>query len=193
MTQRNCSSDSRKTSTSGRIGRRTFIRTGTAATVLGLAGCTATDEDGEGTGTETKPTGDDTESGSNTTAKAGEDAITLRVSVWSGNYANFFEDTVKQLYEEETGNTLEVIPGWNEIISKIKAAPENNPPYDVSVTDGYFYHQGMADDLFMEIDYDNVPNIDNVYPCLTDFWTTDCGIPTDRSPISIIYNSGSID
>jgi spermidine/putrescine transport system substrate-binding protein len=100
---------------------------------------------------------------------------------------------VKKLYEEETGNTMEVIPGWNEILSKIKAAPEDNPPYDLTVTDGYFYYAGRQDDLFEPVDYDNVPNIDNVYPYLKEFRPTKYGAPTDGSPMSIIYDKTRVD
>lgn len=192
MTGSRQSSDSVESNNSGRVNRRQFIHAGTAATIAGLAGCSG-GSGGSGTESSSGSSGSGTDSGGETVGSTGDESVTLRVSVWSGTYADYFRQTVKKRYEEETGNTLKVIPGWNEILSKIKAAPADNPPYDVSITDGYFYHQGMADNLFTEVNYDNVPNIDNVYPYLKEFWTTKYGVPTDGSPMALIYNSDNID
>lgn len=155
--------------------RRKFVATGATATTLGLAGCLG-GLTGGGNGTDTSGGGDD----------SFEDQ-TLRVVVWSGSYKTNFEETVKPLYEEQTGGTLQVTGGWSEILSKIKAAPENDPPYDVAIVDGNFYYNGNADDLFLPVRYENVPNRENIYPYLRDFRTDEFGVPIDGGPMAIVW------
>ena len=59
---------------------------------------------------------------------------TLRFSTWSGTNATVFQEEIKPAYEEETGGTLEIGPGWSEIFAKIRAAPSDDPPDDLTVT-----------------------------------------------------------
>jgi len=114
---------------------------------------------------------------------------TLRVMVWSGNYADRFEETIKPMYEERTGGTLQVNRGWNEILAQIRSAPEDEPPFDVTITEGYFYLLGRADDLFLPVRSENVPNMDGVIDYYTDFRTTEFGVPVDGAPTTIIYRN----
>lgn len=168
-----------------RIDRRSFIATGGATAVAALAGCSG-GSGGGGSGN------DDSDSSSGATT-GGDSSTTIRVSVWSGDYADFFRSSIKELYEKETGNVMEVIPGWNEILSKIRSAPEDNPPYDVTVADGFFYHAGRQDDLFEPLNYDNIPNIENVYDSLRKFRPTEHGVPADGSPMSIMYDKTRVE
>ncbi len=177
-----------------RIDRRSFITAGGATAVAALAGCAGgTGSGGSGGDGGDGNSGDDESGGESGATTGGDSSTTIRVSVWSGDYAEFFRNSIKQMYEEETGNTMQVIPGWNEILSKIRSAPDDNPPYDVTVTDGFFYHAGRQDDLFEPVNYDNVPNIDNVYDYLREFRPTEHGVPTDGSPMSIVYDNTRVD
>ena len=151
-----------------RIGRRGFLAASGAGTAAAFAGCLTGDEGGEG--------GDDT----------------LRVAVWSGPYTDRFREIAADPFEEETGMTVEVLPRWSEIISQIRAAPADDPPYDVTITDGYFYHQGRADELLLPVRYDNVPNIDEVFPYLREFRTNEYGVPVDGDAISLAYLTDAI-
>nr|WP_240150080.1 extracellular solute-binding protein [Haloarcula sp. JP-Z28] len=114
---------------------------------------------------------------------------TLRVMVWSGNYADRFEETIKPMYEERTGGRLQVNRGWNEILAKIRSAPEDQPPFDVTITEGYFYLLGRNDDLFLPVREENVPNLDGVIDYYTDFRTTEFGVPVDGAPTTLIYRN----
>ncbi|MFC4540580.1 PotD/PotF family extracellular solute-binding protein [Halosolutus amylolyticus] len=146
-----------------RIGRRGFLAASGAGSVAAFAGCLTGGGDGSG--------GDET----------------LRVAAWSGSYTDRFDEAVAKPFEEETGMTVEVLPRWSEIISQIRAAPADDPPYDVTVTDGFFYHEGRSDDLFEPVRYDNVPNIDEVFPYLREFRTDEYGVPVDGDPTSLAY------
>lgn len=163
-----------------RSSRRTFLAAAGAGTATALAGCSAlAGGDGGGNG------GTAGESGSGPDF-SGE---TLRVMVWSGNYADRFEETIKPMYEERTGGTLQVNRGWNEILAQIRSAPEDEPPFDVTITEGYFYLLGRADDLFLPVRSENVPNMDEVIDYYTDFRTTEYGVPVDGAPTTLIYRN----
>jgi spermidine/putrescine transport system substrate-binding protein len=162
-----------------RSSRRTFLAAAGAGTATALAGCSALAGGGGGNGSTAG------ESGSGPDF-SGE---TLRVMVWSGNYADRFEETIKPMYEERTGGTLQVNRGWNEILAQIRSAPEDEPPFDVTITEGYFYLLGRADDLFLPVRSENVPNMDEVIDYYTDFRTTDFGVPIDGAPTTLIYRN----
>ena len=162
-----------------RSSRRRFLAAAGAGTATALAGCSALAGGGGGGGATAG------ESGSGPDF-SGE---TLRVMVWSGNYADRFEETIKPMYEERTGGTLQVNRGWNEILAQIRSAPEDEPPFDVTITEGYFYLLGRADDLFLPVRSENVPNMDEVIDYYTDFRTTEYGVPVDGAPTTLIYRN----
>lgn len=154
------------------VNRRNLLKTTTGASVTLLTGCLGQEE----------PEIENDNSND-----------TLRVSIWSGQYADFFNESIKPMYEEETGATLDLIPGWDEIIANIQSAPEDDPPYDVTVTEGLFYQQARNEDLFLPIREDNIPNLEEVYPYVKDLRTTEYGIPVDGAPVGVLYNNDQID
>ncbi len=161
-----------------RSSRRTFLAAAGAGTATALAGCSALAGGGGGGATAGE--------GGSGPDFSGE---TLRVMVWSGNYADRFEETIKPMYEERTGGTLQVNRGWNEILAQIRSAPEDEPPFDVTITEGYFYLLGRADDLFLPVRSENVPNLEEVISYYTDFRTTEFGVPVDGAPTTLIYRN----
>lgn len=156
-----------------RTGRRRFLAAAAGGTTAALAGCAAVFGGGGG--------GD------------GFEGETLRVSVWSGVYADYFNETVKPMFEEETGANIKAIPGWSEIISKIESAPEDDPPYDVTVTEGQFYFLGRNSDLFEQVPVDEMSNLEDVYPYLKEFRTHEYGVPVDGAPVAIMYDESALD
>ena len=87
---------------------------------------------------------------------------TLRVSTWSGANATVFEEEIKPAYEERTGGTLEVVPGWSEILAKIRAAPADDPPYDLTVTGDRQHYLGTQSDLWEPVDVEGLDNFDRL-------------------------------
>jgi len=159
--------------------RRRFLIGAGAGTIAALSGCASLASDGDGGGNGATAGGSD-----NGPDFSGE---TLRVMVWSGNYADRFEEIIKPMYEERTGGRLQVNRGWNEILAKIRSAPEDQPPFDVTITEGYFYLLGRNDDLFLPVRTENVPNLDEVIDYYQDFRTTEYGVPIDGAPTTLIY------
>ncbi len=111
----------------------------------------------------------------------------LRVSIWSGLYADQFEEAVAPLYEEEFDTELDIHRGWDEILTEIQNAPDDDPPFDVTVTEGNFYYYGRQDDLFEPIREENVPNAENIMEFYRDIRTTEYGMPVDGAPCTIIH------
>ncbi|WP_436344305.1 ABC transporter substrate-binding protein [Natronorubrum sp. FCH18a] len=112
---------------------------------------------------------------------------TLDVSVWSGNYADRFEESVVPMYEEEFDAEVRIHRGWDGILTDIQTAPDDDPPFDVTVTEGNFYYLGRQDDLFHEIRTENVPNYDAVIDHYREFRNTEYGMPIDGAPCTIIH------
>ncbi|AGB38567.1 ABC transporter substrate-binding protein [Natronococcus occultus] len=111
----------------------------------------------------------------------------LSVCVWSGNYADRFEEGLVTQYEDEHDIEIDVQRGWNEILDEIRQAPDDDPPYDVTVAEGNFYYYGRQDDLFEPIDEDNVPNSDEIIDFYAEMRDTEYGLPVDGAPCTIIH------
>jgi spermidine/putrescine transport system substrate-binding protein len=172
-----------KSTDSSVCGRRQFLTAaGVGATGI-LAGCTSLASNESGGSSEGGATAGEADSGPDFSGE------TLRVMVWSGNYADRFEQTIKPMYEEKTGGRLQVNRGWNEILAQIRSAPEDEPPFDVTITEGYFYLLGRNDDLFLPLRKENIPNLTEAIDYYTDFRTTEYGVPADGAPTTLIYRN----
>ncbi|PSP74018.1 hypothetical protein BRC86_07110 [Halobacteriales archaeon QS_3_64_16] len=64
---------------------------------------------------------------------------TISVGTWAGIYAEAFEKSVAESFEERTGATIGVVPAGGSILSKIKSAPEDDPPFDLAAAEDFFY------------------------------------------------------
>ncbi|WP_049926861.1 ABC transporter substrate-binding protein [Halopiger goleimassiliensis] len=111
----------------------------------------------------------------------------LRVMVWSGNYADRFEEGVIPQWEEEHDVEIDLRRGWGEVLEEIRNAPADDPPFDVTVTEGNFYYLGRQDDLFEPIDVDNISNYDEIMDFYTEIRDPEYGMPVDGAPCTIIY------
>ena len=151
------------------VSRRDVLSATAVGSTAALAGCS-------------EVFGSDTASGN-----GADDTETLDVSVWSGNYADRFAESVVPMFEEEFGVSVRLHRGWDEILANIRQAPDDDPPYDVTVTEGQFYHMGRDEELFLPIRTENVPNLEETIDYYTEFRTTEYGMPVDGAPCTIIY------
>ena len=154
-------SESPADSHGGSVSRRRLLTATAVGTATGLAGCTE--------------------------LLSSDSSDPLRISVWSGNYADRFEESVVPKYEEEFDAELEIERGWGDILTDIQTAPDDDPPYDVTITEGNFYYYGRQDDLFHEIRTENVPNADELIDYYAEFRSTEYGMPVDGAPCTIVY------
>ncbi|MFB6175862.1 MAG: PotD/PotF family extracellular solute-binding protein [Halobaculum sp.] len=137
------SSNEETRTATGRRSRRAVLTAGGAG-IVGLSGCLGGSGDTAGTVDSSAPFRNKT----------------LRFSTWSGTNATVFEEEIKPVYEERTGGTLEIVPGWSEILAKIRAAPADQPPYDLTVTGDRQHYVGLQAGLWEQIDFDNLDNAD---------------------------------
>lgn len=98
------------------------------------------------------------------TAKAAFEGEGLIAVSWSGNYEQVFRDTVINPFNAKYNTKAETVGGWDQIVSQIKAAPADNPPFDVTVAEEYISSSGLAENLYMKTDRSKIPNLDAVYP-----------------------------
>lgn len=92
----------------------------------------------------------------------------LSVAAWSGPYARGFREVFVPSFEEVTGARVTILDEWAEIVDKILAAPKGDPPFDLAIGEGYTMIYGLQSDVWVPVNYDNVPRIKDVYPWYTE-------------------------
>lgn len=94
-------------------------------------------------------------------AFAGEGLITV---AWSGNYERIFAEQVTEPFNERYGTKVETMGGWDQMVAQIKAAPEDQPPFDLTIADEFTTSVGMAEGVFMETDRSAIADFGAVLP-----------------------------
>ena len=98
------------------------------------------------------------------TARAAFEGESLIAVSWSGNYEQVFRETIIKPFNAKYNTKAETVGGWDQIVSQIKAAPADNPPFDVSVGEEYISSAGLAENLYLKTDRSKIPNLEAVYP-----------------------------
>jgi spermidine/putrescine transport system substrate-binding protein len=98
------------------------------------------------------------------TAKAAFEGESLIAVSWSGNYEQVFRETIIDPFNAKYNTKAETVGGWDQIVSQIKAAPADNPPFDVTVAEEYISSSGLAEGLYLKTDKSKIPNLAAVYP-----------------------------
>jgi spermidine/putrescine transport system substrate-binding protein len=122
----------------------------------------------------------------------------LVVGAWGGPYADVIKEVYVPSFEAETGATVEIVGMWTEVVDAIVAAPEDDPPYDVTVGEGFLNIRGLQEDIWLPIRYENIPNADDVYPW---YYTRDeiddtddaYGVPFGYGFEVLAYNKDELD
>ncbi|MFC7227710.1 extracellular solute-binding protein [Salinirubellus salinus] len=148
------------------VSRRGLLAAGGAATTAALSGC------------------------SSVFGSAGGE--TLRVSVWSGTNETVFRERIKPLYEDRTGNTLEVTGNWQGILSKIRQSPADDPPFDVTVGVGRTNYRGQQDDLWVPVAYDDLSNAGGIKSNLRQYQMAEVGVPVAYGAHAYVYNEDTV-
>ena len=113
---------------------------------------------------------------------------TLRVSVWSGTNETVFREVIKPMYEDRTGNTLELSGNWQGILSKIRQSPADDPPFDVTVGVGRTNYRGQQDDLWLPVDYGDLSNAGGIKSNLRQYQMAEVGVPVAYGAHAYVYN-----
>jgi spermidine/putrescine-binding protein len=94
----------------------------------------------------------------------------LRVFVYGGGHEKTMRETFVPRFEEETGATAVLDPGWWGSIAKLKASPPGQPAYDLVITDATEGYPAIREGLFAQLDLENIPNHRSLVPSALDNW-----------------------
>lgn len=118
-------------------------------------------------------------------AKAAFEGESLIAVSWSGNYEQVFKTEVIEPFNAKYGTKAETVGGWDQMVSQIKAAPADNPPFDISVGEEYVSSSGMAEGVWLEQDRSKIPNLAAIYE-----WFYDSR-PADMAKYGIPFGGGT--
>lgn len=92
-------------------------------------------------------------------------------------------------FEKATGADVTLYPGWWDGIPKLKAAPADQPPFDLMITDATQGFPAAREGLFATIDLDNVPNHRQIAPAALDHWVfrDGHGVPYPDAVMTLAY------
>jgi len=119
------------------------------------------------------------------TAKAAFEGESLIAVSWSGNYETVYRDQIIAPFNAKYSTKAETVGGWDQMVNQIKAAPEDNPPFDVTVGEEYISSSGLAEKVYLETDKSKIPNLSAVYPW---FYETR---PKDAANFGIPFGGGT--
>ncbi len=114
---------------------------------------------------------------------------TLSVSTWSGPFSKHYTAAIVKPFEQWSGAKVTVVPGWSELVTKIIAAPPDQPPYDVLLGEGRIYTQARINNLILPINFDNVPNHKDIFPALKRYsgYQERYGVPYQGGTVALVY------
>ena len=113
----------------------------------------------------------------------------LRVFVYSGGHEATMREVFAPRFEALTGKKVALTAGWWEGIAKLKAAPAENPPFDLMITDATQGFPAARDGLFHPIDLSMVPHHRDLAAVTLDHWVfkEKVGIPYPDSVMTLAY------
>jgi spermidine/putrescine-binding protein len=92
----------------------------------------------------------------------------LRIFVYAGGHEKTMREAFVPVFEEETGATAVLDPGWWDSIAKLKASPPGQPAYDLVVSDATQGYPAIKEGLFAQLDLERIPNHRNLAPSALD-------------------------
>lgn len=83
---------------------------------------------------------------------------TLRVATWGGDWGDGVRESAGELFEEETGATVQYVHGNPaDNLTKLLAAPEDDPPFDVMQVDNLTQVSLIEQGLIEPVDHSALP------------------------------------
>lgn len=115
---------------------------------------------------------------------------TLRLFIYSGAWEKTFREVFVPRFQEATGATVVLDPGWWDSIPKLKASPPGQPAFDLVLTDATQGYPAIREGLFQTLDMSAIPNRRNLAPSVLDNWvyTDGYGIPFPESVMTLAYH-----
>jgi spermidine/putrescine-binding protein len=114
----------------------------------------------------------------------------LTVFVYAGLTENTYREVFNPAFEKATGAKVTLSPGWWDSAAKLKTSPEEQPPFDLVLTDPTQGFPGIRDGLFQKIDLSKVPNAKNFAPNILDtfVYKEAWGVPYISSAMTLCWH-----
>lgn len=115
---------------------------------------------------------------------------TLRIFVYAGFHEQVIREVFIPMFEARTGARVVLDPGWWDSIPKLKAAPPDQPPFDLVATDATQGIPGIREGLFQTIDRGNIGNLEKLAAPVRDNWIVrdGYGVTTLGSQMALAYH-----
>jgi len=101
---------------------------------------------------------------------AGRRGGELRVFVYAGGHERAMREVFSPLFRQATGAEASLRSGWWDAMAKLKAAPADDPPFDLMITDATQGYPAAREGLFAPVDLARVPNHAGIAPAALDNW-----------------------
>jgi hypothetical protein len=97
-------------------------------------------------------------------------------------------------FEAATGARVSLFPGWWDGIPKLKAAPPDQPPFDLMISDATQGFPAAREGLFAQLSLDNIPNHKTLTPAAIDHWVFKerYGITYPDSVMTLAFHKGRV-
>jgi spermidine/putrescine-binding protein len=118
----------------------------------------------------------------------------LRIFVYAGGHEKTMREEFVPRFEEETGATAILDPGWWDSIAKLKASPPGQPAFDLVITDATQGYPAIREGLFAKLDLDNIPNHKNLAPSALDnqVFRDRLALPYPDAVMTLAYRRGLV-
>jgi spermidine/putrescine-binding protein len=122
------------------------------------------------------------------------DPHTLRVFVYAGNHERVVPKVFVPAFEAKAGARVALDAGWWDAIARLKAAPKDNPPFDLMITDAKQGYPAAREGLFGKLNLDNIPSCRNLAPAALDNWIYQqgYGVTYPDSAMTLAYRPDSV-
>ena len=119
---------------------------------------------------------------------------TLRVFVYAGGHEKTMREVFVPRFEAATGVEVELHAGWWDGIAKLKAAPADDPPFDLIISDATQGYPAVKEGLFAQLDLDNIPNHERLTPSALDnhVFRDRYGITFPDSVMTLAYDKRTV-
>lgn len=111
--------------------------------------------------------------------------------VYSGLTERAYRELFVPGFEAQTGAKVTLDPGWWDMAAKLKVSPDDQPPFDLVMTDPTQGFPGIRDGLFSKINPDRIQNARRFAPKVLDGWIykEGWGVPYVSSAMTLAWNT----
>jgi spermidine/putrescine-binding protein len=118
----------------------------------------------------------------------------LRVFVYAGGHDKTMREVFVPRFEAATGATAILDAGWWDAISRLKASPVSNPPFDLVISDATQGFPAIREGLFRQLNLDHIPNHKYLAQSALDNWVFRdlYGITYPDSVMTLAYHKEAV-